>query len=255
MRLTWLLLIPWLAGALAQEPPEDIKALEQELKALQEQFLRQQQALEALKASPKENTEGQREALKRAIQELKEMLKAQQEELDKLRQSLAIHKRPPSATYPLKGKAVPYTLWVDPQRWGLIDTARVNPLAEYALAHRPSGGNIYAMVIAEAIEVPKDKLKSLVLEQFRQQLPDAHIQGEAKRLVDGAELLCLRIEGTLKQLGDVSLTLPATYFGCYYAGQPGTIQIVTYATNPKLFVQYQKDIGDLMDGFEITPER
>ncbi|RMD67947.1 MAG: hypothetical protein D6819_10550 [Gammaproteobacteria bacterium] len=241
-------------GALAQEAPNDeIKALEQELEQLKQQYEHQQQAIQKLKEPPpaEEKEEEKKEALKRAIQELKAMLKAQQEELEKLRHSFAIHKRPPSATQRLEGKAVHYSLWFDPSRWNPVSTAKINPLAEYALAHQPSGGNIFAMVIAEPLEVPRDKLKTLVLEQFKQQLPDAQITLESKRIVDGAELLCLQIEGTLKQLGEVSVSLPATYFGCYYTGKPGTIQIITYASNPQLFTQYHKDIEALMDGFEI----
>jgi len=86
-------------------------------------------------------------------------------------------------------------------------------------------------------------LKKVVLDSAVQAAPDAKILSEEKRIVNGHELLCLKIEGSVSQI-------PFTYYGYYYSGNGGTLQLITF-TSQNLFAEYQKDFTDLLNGLEI----
>lgn len=56
-------------------------------------------------------------------------------------------------------------------------------------------------------------------------------------------LLCMKIEGTVKGI-------PFRYYGYYYGGKQGTIQILTF-TGQTLFEKYEHDFTDFLNGLEI----
>ncbi len=125
----------------------------------------------------------------------------------------------------------------DPSKW------KRNQVAEpgrQTLTHLSGDG--YAMVISERLQLTTEALKGVVLNNARQAAPDAKIVFEESRVVNGAKILCLQIVGTTQGI-------QFHYFGYYYAGKGGTIQVLTY-TGENLFDEYKADFEELLNGFE-----
>ena len=55
----------------------------------------------------------------------------------------------------------------------------------------------------------------------------------------------LRINGTLKQI-------PFAYYGYYYGGKEGTIQVITY-TSQNLLKKYEQVSTEFLNGLVISP--
>jgi hypothetical protein len=103
-------------------------------------------------------------------------------------------------------------------------------------------GDGYAMVISERLQLTRDALKGIVLNNARQAAPDAKIVFEESRVVNGGEITCLEIVGSTQGI-------EFHYFGYYYAGKAGTVQVLTY-TGENLFDEYKADFEELLNGFE-----
>ncbi len=148
--------------------------------------------------------------------------------------------RPPGATLLLAGRQIPYGIWIDPHTWSPPDSKR-NAAAEYEFVHVKGDGQ--AMVIPNANSVQPDTWKQIVLENAKRVAPDARITREEKTIVNGAQVLLLQTTGTA----------PAgtfVYYGYYYAGKQGAIQVITY-TRPELLEQYLPDFTKFLNGFVL----
>ena len=97
------------------------------------------------------------------------------------------------------------------------------------------------MVLSERLQLSPETLKGVVLNNARQAAPDAKIDFEERRVVNGRQILCLQIAGTTQGI-------PFRYFGYYYAGSEGTVQVLTY-TGENLFEEYKGDFEELLNGF------
>jgi hypothetical protein len=148
--------------------------------------------------------------------------------------------RPPSAKMEYKIKEGRFSLWVDPGKW-TRSPEPATPSMELELTH--SSGDGYVMVIAERLPIPMGSLKEIVLENARKAADDAQAVLEERRIVNGHELLCLQIEGKIKGI-------PFTYYGYYYSGESGTVQVITY-TGRSLFKEFLADFTSLLNGLEI----
>jgi hypothetical protein len=148
--------------------------------------------------------------------------------------------RPPGATLLLAGRQIPYGIWIDPSTWSPPDTKR-NAAAEYEFVHAKGDGQ--AMVISHANSVEPGSWKQIVLENAKRVAPDARITKEEKTIVNGAEVLLLQTAGTAP-------AGPFVYYGYYYAGKQGAIQIITY-TRPELLEQYLADFTRFLNGFVL----
>ena len=104
-------------------------------------------------------------------------------------------------------------------------------------------GDGYAVIIAERMQVPLDSLKSIALNNAKNAAPDAAITFEENRVVNGIHVLVLQIKGTIQGMA-------VTYFGYYYAGAEGCIQVLTYTTD-NLFNEFKNDFQDLLNGLTI----
>lgn len=133
----------------------------------------------------------------------------------------------------LKQAAVSY----DPNKWKQT-TAR-EP-GRFTFTH--TSGDGYAMVIFERIQLTPEGLKRIVLGNAREAAPDARITFEESRVVNGVKVTCLQFEGTVQDI-------PLRYYGYYYAGKAGTIQVLTYTGN-SLFEEYEADFTEFLNGFQ-----
>jgi hypothetical protein len=113
------------------------------------------------------------------------------------------------------------------------------------LTFQHSNGDGYAMVIRERLQMSLDALKDVALSNAVEAAPDARIVFEESRVVNGSKLLCLMIEGTTSGIA-------FTYYGYYYSGKSGIVQLVTY-TGQNLFEEYKADFEGFLNGFEVLP--
>jgi len=148
--------------------------------------------------------------------------------------------RAPNATASVEGKRIPYKVWYDPAKWQ-VNQRKMNDRAEHELRH--TNGDAYAVVIAERLEVPLNRLTEIALENARRASPDASLVSSSERFVNGVRVAYLQINGTTQGI-------PFTYFGSYYAGRQGSIQILTY-TGRNLFDEYKPDLEEFLRGFTI----
>jgi hypothetical protein len=148
--------------------------------------------------------------------------------------------RPPGATVLLAGRQVPYGIWFDPSRWRLAD-AKQNQVAELEFLH--ASGQAGALVIAETTRIPPENWKQIVLNNARREAADARITREDKKTINGAQVTILQSEGT-GSLG------PFVYYGYYYSGPRGAVQVVAY-TYAGAFEQYRAEFTALLDGFVV----
>ena len=132
-----------------------------------------------------------------------------------------------------------FGVWYDETRWHLNSKATEPGRTEFDLLR----GDGYATAIIEEIGIPINSLKKIALDNARQAAADAKIIFEEYRTVNGKQVLCLKIEGTIEGI-------PFRFYGYYYGGKEGTIQLLTF-TGTSLFEKYESDFTSLLNGLEI----
>ena len=148
--------------------------------------------------------------------------------------------KPKSATVLLKGKRVKYGLWYDRSKW-LLDQDIDNTSAEFELTHVE--GDRYVVIIPERIQIPLETLRIAAIANAKKVAPDTRISFEEKRIVNDRKILCLKMDATIQGI-------PVSYINYYYSGKVGAVQLMTY-TGQNLVEEYQSDIMDLLNGFEV----
>ena len=133
-----------------------------------------------------------------------------------------------------------FAVWIDPNRWNELKREPGKILFQH------TNGQAWALIFAEALGVPTGVLKEAALENARSADPNMHVVFEERRIVNGREVLCMKMEGNLKGL-------PFRYYGYYYGGASGSIQVVTY-TLQSAFDQNEPDFTELLSGLEIKDQ-
>ena len=131
------------------------------------------------------------------------------------------------------------SLQYDPNRWE--QTASDND-GQWVLAH--SSGEGHALVIAERIAVPRGSVEDVALANAQSVDPKARIVFRQQRRVNGVDVRFLKIEAFVN-------AVPMAYWGCFYGGEYGTVQVVTYTAKAQL-PAYEKDFMDLFDGLMVS---
>jgi len=139
----------------------------------------------------------------------------------------------------VKARKGPFGVWIDPQKW-TQDSSEEDPIK---ITFNHKSGDAYAMVISERISVPMESLKKLAVANAKKVAPDVKIVSEEKRVVKGKELLCLKLTATVQGI-------PAIYYGYYYGGSEGTLQVTTY-TASNFFDEFKQDLDDFLNGTQI----
>jgi len=166
-----------------------------------------------------------------------EKLAPDSDEIKKLRDEVV---NSPQLKTKVFAKAVrgPFGVWIDPQKW---KQDSLNDPFKTAFTHKT--GDAYAFVISERIGVSMDALKEAAIANAKKVAFDVKIVSEEKRVVNGKELFCLRFTGIIQG------TL-ITYYGYYYGGSEGTLQVVVY-TASDIFDEYKQDFDDFLNGTQI----
>jgi hypothetical protein len=148
-------------------------------------------------------------------------------------------KRPDQATGEislLRGKASVFYL---KDKWPKLKEPEAG---RFELKHRD--GDAYAVIVSERIHIPLDSLKTIALKNAKNVAPDAVIVEEQMRVVNGTEMLYLRISGTMQGIA-------LTYMGHYFTNSDGSIQVITF-TSDNLLPEYQADLQEFISGLQIS---
>lgn len=148
--------------------------------------------------------------------------------------------RSPQATSKVSIDHGQCSVYYIPTKWKLK-----SPETSGRTSFEHSDGDGYAMTISERIQIPLDTLKGVALSNAREAAPDAVITAEERRTVNGRTVLMLQIKGTLQKI-------PFQYFGYYYSGPEGSLQVITY-TSQNLFNEYKHDFEEFLNGLVIEP--
>ena len=148
--------------------------------------------------------------------------------------------KPISSTVLLKGKRVKYGLWYDRSKW-IVDQDIDNASAEYELTHVE--GDRYIVIIPERIQIPLETLRIAAITNAKKVAPDTRISFEETRIVNDRKVLCLKLDATIQGI-------PVSYVNYYFSGKAGAVQLMAY-TGQNLLDEYQPDLMDLLNGFEI----
>lgn len=146
--------------------------------------------------------------------------------------------RPASATRVVDIQPGASQLHYDPSRW-----TQETSTDRTRMTFQHSNGDGYALVIRERLQMTLPALKDIALANAIQAAPDARVIREDTRIVNGTKVLCLLIEGTTSGIA-------FTYYGYYYSGKSGIVQLVTY-TGQNLFEEYRGDFENFLNGFEV----
>lgn len=104
-------------------------------------------------------------------------------------------------------------------------------------------GDAFAAMIFERIEIPTAQLPKVALTNARQIAPDVKLVEEQPRKINGKDVLLLRMEGTADGV-------KFTFFGYYFGGPQGTIQLVTW-TSQNLFNELRPELESFLDGLNL----
>lgn len=148
-------------------------------------------------------------------------------------------RKPASATKLFKSDRGAFGLWYDVAKWQLNTKSDEPGRTEFNLRR----GDGYGVVIVEELEIPLPSLKKIALDNVKDSDPNAKIVFEETRVVNGKDVLCMKIEGTMEQI-------PFKFYGYYYSGKQGTIQLLAF-TGQVLFEKYERDFLDFLNGLEI----
>lgn len=91
--------------------------------------------------------------------------------------------------------------------------------------------------------MPTTSLKDIAIEHTKSIGSDFSLLAEETRMVNGRELTSLKLNTTIKGI-------QFTYYGYYYGGKEGAIQLVCF-TGQNLFGKYERDFTELLDGLVI----
>ena len=131
------------------------------------------------------------------------------------------------------------SLKYDPDRW-----RQTAPEQEGQLTLAHSSGEAHAIVIVERIGVPIDSVRDIALANAQSVDPQAAIIFQQQRRINGVEFRFLKIEAERN-------SVPMAYWGCFYGGPFGTVQVVAYTAKSRL-PEFEKEFTDLLNGITFS---
>ncbi len=134
--------------------------------------------------------------------------------------------KPEKSTSVFTAKGGKVSVWFDPSKWTQTESDKTGKRL-----FRHVDGDVYALLLYERIGMTLAGIREIAIENAKEAAPDATVTYEEKRKVNGKEILCMRMAGTIKGIHFI-------YNSYYYAGKEGTIQLLTY-TSEDLFQEYE----------------
>lgn len=131
------------------------------------------------------------------------------------------------------------SLKYDPDQWR--PTAPHSD-GQFAFSHSSGGGN--ALVISERTAVPLDSIEDVALANAQSVDPHASVVFRHRTWVNGVAFWFLKIEATVG-------AIPVVYWGYFYVGEGGTVQVVTYTEKSRL-PEYGQGFTDFLNGLTVS---
>src|SRR5690554_569784 len=145
-----------------------------------------------------------------------------------------------SSTFLVKSKVLDVGIWINPKIWSF---SKGTGEEAFEFQFQKKQGDLYAMLIAEKIEIPVETLRGIALDNAKAVAPDIKITNEEYRTVNGIQVFMLQMEGTIQGM-------KVKYHGYYYSNSSGTIQLLTY-TGLNLYDEYLETINLFLNGFVV----
>jgi hypothetical protein len=136
-----------------------------------------------------------------------------------------------------------FSIWYDETKWAMTPKADDEGRIEFRLKR----GDGYAVAIIEELGMPSSTLKEIALENAKGAAPDAKLVFEETRTINGKEVLCMKMEGSVKGI-------PFRYYGYYYGGKAGSIQLLTF-TGTQIFSKYEDDFLEFLNGLQVDESK
>lgn len=131
-------------------------------------------------------------------------------------------------------------IYVDPGQWKRQPATE--DLTKTTFHH--ASGEAYGMIVAERLAIPLLKLKEIAISNARAAAPDAKVVFEETRHVNDIDVLVMQMEGTIQGIA-------FTYYGYYYSGPQGSLQVLTY-TGTNLFAEYKGAFEEFLNGLTAS---
>ncbi len=146
----------------------------------------------------------------------------------------------PSDLTTIEGADVNYSLSYDPAEWTFTKSTD-GSASEYDFEN--SNGSVFGQVIAEELELDMDTLEETVLANAQAADPKAEITSSTDKMVNGKNVRVLEMKATIEGLNFV-------YYGYYYTGAEGTLQVMTWTTS-NLSDKYRADADVVLGTLKI----
>jgi len=151
------------------------------------------------------------------------------------------HEKGPTATEAVASPFGNFTVWIDPQEWKQVKSDTPGDLQ-----FQNVNGEGFAKLISEKISIPMDAFPDIALENAKKVAPDAKIVLKENRVVNGKQVLVMQLDGTTSHI-------PFRFYGYYYGGSSGTIQLVTF-TGISAFDRNAASFTKFLDGLVISDQ-
>jgi hypothetical protein len=146
-------------------------------------------------------------------------------------------RRSDSASRELRGKAVPYSFWVD-DSWQSVEPS--NPLEqEFELRH--ADRSRFALVIPTRFRVPPTALRKRLEDNLRARDREARVTYEERRLVNGAEIVYVNANLTVEQI-------PMAMAAYLWSGTKGSVQVIVVVPRDD-FPSLRPESEEFLNGF------
>lgn len=147
----------------------------------------------------------------------------------------------PDAVKQVSGSVQNFKISINEDKWAQKESDDPNKLS-----FGFKKGDAYGLMISERIGMPLASLKKIAISNAQKAAPDLKVVLEEKRTVNGVEILCMQMDGTIDDI-------PFTYLGYYYTDKNGSLQLLTY-TGQNLFEEYKPELNEFLNGLQITPK-
>lgn len=141
------------------------------------------------------------------------------------------------ASFLIKSKRIPVGCWVDPKKWKFKATEN-HEAVEFDI--NCLDGSLYGMMITENLDIPLKSLVNIAIQNARDAAPDLVVSKQEYRVVNGLQVLMMRMTGTIQ---DVRFS----YYGYYLSGDGGATQFLVYASEGYL-EEHIDEAEELLNG-------
>ena len=155
-------------------------------------------------------------------------------------QDLVSYQKPALANTAFQTVVEPFAVMYNPADWSLQEST--GNVTRRQFMHR--SGGLYGIVIAEKIPLTTEGIKDIAIANARKAAPDTQVLMEERRIVNGQELIAMKMAGTIQNVKFM-------YYGNYYGDDNGEIQVLCF-TAISVFANYEKDCLDFINGLTIN---